>query len=364
VWIGIALVVAAVVVVNLLARGLDESIGGGDPTGLPGSSYATTSDGLAAYASLLSDFGHPVSRQRGPLAEADLDPRTTVVVLEPQEGTAEDAAALLRFVSAGGRLVIGGSNPFYLARLRDDPPAWQPGGPTRWQVAASLDAGKRVESAGRGAFTETFGRRDLMTSDGDVLVAEEPVGAGTMVFVADASPFENDFLARADNAAVGIALAGAAGRPVVFAEGVHGYRERSGLSAIPTPWKVALVLVALAALTYVWSRSRRLGPPDRPARTLPPPRAEYVDALSVTLERTRDPQRALEPMRQWARSRIAVSAGLRVDATDDEYEHAATAYGLDDDDRSALRRPANDDESVLALGRAVAHVAAPRRTTE
>ena len=85
--------------------------------------------------------------------------------------------------------------------------------------------------------------------------------------------------------------------------------------------------------------------------------------MSITLERTRDPQGALEPMRQWARSRVAASAGLRVDATDDEYERAAVAYGLDDGERAALRQPAGDDESVLALGRAVARVAAPRRTT-
>ena len=58
------------------------SLAGGSPGGPTSSSYATGGDGLAAYASLLGRAGHPVSRLRTPLADARLDPRDTLVVLD------------------------------------------------------------------------------------------------------------------------------------------------------------------------------------------------------------------------------------------------------------------------------------------
>ena len=67
--LGVIAFVVLVVVLNLVARGLDESVGGNAPGGADGSSYATTAGGTGAYAQLLGDYGHPVSRARGPLAQ-------------------------------------------------------------------------------------------------------------------------------------------------------------------------------------------------------------------------------------------------------------------------------------------------------
>jgi len=130
VWIVIGAVVGVIVVLNLLATGLDRAVGGNEPSGVSGSSYTTAGDGLAAYASLLGRFGHPVTRSRGPIAAQPLDTTSTVVVLDPKVLTREDTASLLQFVTSGGRLVIGGSQPFYLHNLRDNPPTWKPVAPT------------------------------------------------------------------------------------------------------------------------------------------------------------------------------------------------------------------------------------------
>src|SRR4029079_2776927 len=99
-------------------------------------------------------------------------------------------------------------------------------------------------------------------------------------------------------------------------------------SAIPTPWKLALVILAAAAVVFAWSRSRRLGPPDRPARDLPPPRADELRALAVSLERARDPGRALAPLQEWARLQIAQRAHLRSDASPEPLDRAAITRGL------------------------------------
>ena len=95
--------------VNLVAWALDNAVGGSEPEGQAGSSYATSEGGLAAYAQLLADYGHPVQRVRGDIASAELDPTATLIVtsgdgdafLEP-----DDVDGIAGFVRRGGRAVL------------------------------------------------------------------------------------------------------------------------------------------------------------------------------------------------------------------------------------------------------------------
>ncbi len=186
-------------------------------------------------------------------------------------------------------------------------------------------------------------------------MTSEQVGTGEILFLADPTPLENAYLSTADNAAFALALAGP-GHNVAFAEGVHGFGASRGISAIPTRWKYGLVILALGILAFVWSRARRFGPPDRAARDLPPARAEYVRALSQTLERTRDRPKALAPVQQWTRDRLTARAAVRADATDDDIAKAAKALGCTDREVGALLTPVTNDDDALALGRVLARV--------
>ena len=360
--IAAVVVVGAIIALNVLAQGIDRAVGGNEPSGVAGSSYGTQPTGLAAVATLFTRFGHPVLRQRGSLAKTTLDPALTMFVIEPQSLTNDDDATLLEFVTRGGRLVIGGSEPFYLRRLRDHPPQWDPSGVSSYfEIAPKLNA-RRVDAGGSGAWTSP-GSGTVVAHAGDTaLLTSERVGQGEIFFLADASPIENNYLGRADNAAFALGLAGNSGRPVGFAEGTHGYGEARGLSAIPTPWKVALVIFAAAAVVLAWSRSRRLGPPDRPSRDLPPPRAEYVRALAVSLERARDPGTALAPLQQWARLHIARRAHLRSDASPEEIDRAAITLGFSETERAAIWYPPTDDDTALALGRLVSRLSQDERS--
>jgi hypothetical protein len=356
-WIAIAIVVAGLIVVDVLARGLDRAVGGDQPGGAAGSSYATAPRGLAALGSLLAHYDHPVESDRGPVAQHPPPPVATAFVLEPANLTADDAAALLEFVRAGGRLVIGGASPFYLRNLSDTPPRWYAAGATSWtEIDPTLGDVREVEATGVGSWSAPGNGRALVGRADAALVIEGHVGRGEIFFLADPSPLENAFLASADNAALGLALAGDAGRPVVFPEGVHGYGKSRGLAAIPDRWKIALLLVAVAALAFVWSRARRFGPPDQISRDLPPARAEYVQALSISLERTHDRVGALAPAQRSTRARIASRAGLGANASDDAFVQAARGFGCSNEEIAALLAPVSDDASVLALGRAVARV--------
>ena len=147
-------------------------------------------------------------------------------------------------------------------------------------------------------------------------------------------------LAHADDAKLGLSLAGPAGRPVAFVESVHGYGHASGLGAIPTSWRFALGGLVLAALVLIWARGRRLGPAEELERPLPPPRREYVEALASLLERSRDPAAAIAPLQAELRRRL-------------ERQGAA---GLSAKEVEAALAPPKRPEDVVAAGRALARL--------
>jgi hypothetical protein len=365
VWIAIGVVVGAIVLLNLLAQGLDRAVGGSDPTGVPGSSYATADGGLAAYTSLLARYDHPIERTRGPLATQALDPRSTIFVVQPTELTRDDTDALLEFVSEGGRLVVGGTEPFYMRDLRDHPPTWSSDNTTYWSNAdPALGPARNILTAGGGSFSDPGSGRVVVGQPENSLVTVDRVGRGEIYFLADSSVLSNGYLGEADNASFALALAGAPGRPVAFAEGVHGYGRERGWRAIPHQWKIALLFLAIAAIVYVWSRARRFGAPDRNARTLPPPRSDYVRALATTLERTHDSAHALAPAQAWAREQVETRAGLPTDATNDAVVKAAHDLGCPDDEVSTLLGPVNDEPGAVALARLVARVSTTTRRNE
>ena len=224
--------------------------------------------------------------------------------------------------------MIGG-RPALLPRQPARPSAeWSPDG--RRHVARDATPRSRgvraIAGAGDGAWTEPGSSAVVVGGDGSVAAdTTSASGSGEILFLADASPLENDYLATGRQRRVRPRLAGRRAGPVVFAEGVARLRHAPWArrrSRRRGRWRWARA--RCAALVFVWSRGRRFGPPDRPARELPPARAEYVRALSITLERTRDRAGALAPVQHWdARPRRA-RAGLRPDA-DDEADRGGRA---------------------------------------
>ena len=200
----------------------------------------------------------------------------------------------------------------------------------------------------------------LLGGAGGVLVTVASVGQGRVVALADASPLQNRLLARADNAAFALAAVGE-GRPVAFAEAHHGYGASTGIRALPLRWRWALAGGFLAALVWMWSRSRRLGPPDEIERVTPPARRAYVEAMAGALVRTRQPDVALAPLQDRARKRLAARAGLAADASDEELRRAAARLSLPAADVDALFRPCRTDADAVAVGRTLAALTEGRR---
>ena len=347
---------AAVLALNLLLYGLRELTP--EPSGPPSSAYSTTPEGAAAWAELLERRGHRVRRLGEEPAERLPGEGVTVVLVSPRSLEDEDAEALAAFARDGGRLVAAGDglDPLVAALGVTARPA--AGGIER--AVAVGDAPRfadvrTVETRDEGAWTDAGTGEAVLGEPGrDVLLALHDVGEGEVALLADASPLRNGLLDRADNAALALALAGDDRRPVAFVESVHGFRAATGLAALPASWKAALVLLVLAGLVALLAYGRRLGPPERSSRPLPPPRRLYVSALAATLRRTGDPVAATANVRAAARDAVARRAGLGPDAPEEAVLAAARRVGLDRDEVAALREPPTGQDPVLAGGRALA----------
>jgi hypothetical protein len=354
----VAVAIVVIIVLNLVAGALDNSVGGSEPSGEPGSSFATGSDGLAAYAQLLADYGHPVQRQRGDLADAVLDPDATLILTGSDRSApldAEDAATVRSFLDLGGRALLVETHASDAEAIVGLAPTVTDGARTYRSFDPSLGGLREVETLGERAYEPARDLRVLVAERGRALLVA-PDGAGETLLLSEAAPITNELIGDADNAAFALALAGDDEQAVVFAEGVHGYGERSGLAAIPTRWKVALLILGAGAVVFAWSRARRLGPPDQPTRVLPPARSVYVDAMARTLAQTSDRDRALAPLGDWARGRIRQQSRLDADADPEAINDAARGRGLDETEIAALWRPPATEEEVIALGRAVARL--------
>lgn len=279
-WLAAAgAVLAAFLVLSLLAEGFAPA-----PTGPANSSLATTSGGVAAWAELLARTRHPVVALRTGLDAARLDPGSTLVVLGASDLSAAEAGNLKRFMDAGGHLVIGGGDPrAAVSRLVSAVPAWAGSGPQDYRLPGVSD----VRTTGQGAW---------LTPTATLLVTRA-YGSGRLLALADSSPLQNRLLAVADNAQFGLALAGP-GRPVVFAEALHGYGQATGLAAIPTRWWLALGGLGLAGLLWVLSCGRRLGPAERQPAPPAPPRGAYIESLATAVARARDREQLAELARE------------------------------------------------------------------
>lgn len=300
------------------------------------SSYATTPGGLAAYAELLARAGHPVTELRRPPAPGVLSSSQTVVLLDPDLLLPAQGRALLDFARAGGDLVAGGSSGAeFLATILSRPPALRPLAPTRAQPLAATPetAGLRtVVTSGDGGWSPAAtpaGMRPALGLPGSPpLLLVGRIGRGRIALLADASPLQNRLLATADNARLGIDLAGPARRPVVFVESVHGYGVARGLAALPSRWWWMVGGLGLAAVAWIAGRWRRLGPPNARGRVLPPARSAYLEAMTNILRRADRPIEVAELARRSARRLTARRAGLTDGASPAERREAARRLGL------------------------------------
>jgi hypothetical protein len=350
----------------VLAQFLGSATSPDQPQQRQSSSYAVDDTGTRAYADLLARYGFTVRRQVGSLSTAPLPPRATIMLLDAETLTQAEATRLMSEVAAGARLVVGGSDPSFLHRLVPDPPQWERSFRDTWSIDDPARFGnvRTIATGGEGEWSDPGGSTVVAGTPDAALVTEQPFDQGKIIFLADTTVLINKLIDRGDNAAFAVALAGRPGQTVVFAEGVHGFSGATGWRAIPARWKVALIVLAIAFALLAWSRAVRLGPVAEDERRLPPPRAEYLEAIGATLTRGHDTQSARAQLAAAARDALARRGiDLPVTSVDDEAaRRIAELAAVSPDDVVALLS-ANAPSDHATLLRAARAASAIQRAT-
>ena len=326
--------VAIAIMGLLVAVGLVQSAPQDTPeAGPPGSSYSTGRSGTAALASLLEEQGYSVVQARAPLAERPPGTGEVIILVNGEALSIDDRRVLRDHVAEGGRLVAAGS--VLLDGVVTEPA--HDVTPTRKPARGLLPFGGYNQIGETGAdvvWRQPGSMLPLVGNADGTLVAAETVGGGTVVAIADETVLSNKALAMSDNALLALLAVGEARTTVRFLEYPHGFDQPSGLAGLPTRWKQALIVLVVAGLVWLLASARRLGPPEREERELSPPRAAYVDALSVTLAASRDGS-ATAPLTDAIRRELA-RRGADVESSDSLLT-VATASGVDlDAARQAL----------------------------
>jgi hypothetical protein len=220
---------------------------------------------------------------------------------------------------------------------------------------------RHVRGSGSGAWVTDGAFRPIVGGGKRALVDVASAGPGQILAVADEALLQVQLLAEADNAALGVGLAGPAGRPVRFAEARHGFGAASGVWALPIDWRWLLAGLGLAAALWSWSAGKRLGPPDQEGLSPPPARAELVHALAATVARTGDLGPVVGRVRRAARARLGRRAGLGADPSDSQLRAAGEAAGLSASEvTSLLDHDGHDTIAALTVGGARAPPAGER----
>lgn len=301
----VLVVVGAVVLVNVIVSAVGSLVGGGNPGGPAASSFSTGSDGLEAYADLLAAEGHPVARLDEGASVQPVAPSATIVVADPGELSAAETQALVSHVVGGGRLVLAGESSEAVVRaVTGSAVRWRDGDAADelriWIPTSETGAAQTLAGDGGGRWSDVGGLLPVAGAGSEPAIVTAAVGEGSVVALADALVLDNAHLDEADNAELGLALAGPADGPVAFLESVHGYAD-SGLEAVPTPWKWTAAGLVVAAAIGLWAAGTRFGPPERAQRRFPPVRLDHVEAVAADLARVTPPPADLdEALRQGA----------------------------------------------------------------
>jgi hypothetical protein len=139
---------------------------------------------------------------------------------------------------------------------------------------------------------------------------ETPLGSGSLVALGGFSPFTDELLNKADNAALAMRVFGAHGE-VVFGSPIPPEAQSSSLwSAIPKFFKVLIFEIIIASILFAIVRFRRLGKPvvERPVESIPA--GELVNATGGLYRRARATAYSGQMMRDRTSESLARRTGL------------------------------------------------------
>lgn len=265
----------------------------GQPT-----SYSAGSGGSKAAYLLLKALRYDVDRWERPPAELDAASGTTLIVTEPISATPDERRAILRFVGAGGRVIVTGTTGAALIGSTAGPDAV---GALNWAPATAA-APSPVTQAAPAILLAPASSFELARTDvplyvvGDsIVVAHLRRSKGDIYWWASPTPITNAGIGRVDNLRFVLESLGRPGDGrILFDEYFHGYRPSLMQSVMRTPVKWILAQVSVFLTVVLLTYARRSGPivPGVTETRLSP--LEFVRTLGGLYRRARGGSIAVE----------------------------------------------------------------------
>ena len=254
------------------------------------STYSAGSTGAKAAYLLLGESSYPVTRWEEPARDLPQGAAVTLILADPENApTADERAAVLRFLEQGGTVIATGvSGSLFLPERRVVADAiagltWQRAlaqSPTSITRAAPAITLAPMAYWDADAFAiPLYGTADRRR------VVEYPYGAGRVIWWASATPLTNAGLREEGNVEFLLACLGASDRRILWDEYFHGHRRESAASVIAWPLAGIGVQLAVFAAAVLLTHSRRSGPlvPSFVERRLSP--LEFVRTLGSLYQR-------------------------------------------------------------------------------
>ena len=294
------------------------------------SSYSAEWLGTKAAFLLLQQSGYRVERWESPPANLPEDAAgTTLIFAEPSErGSSAERAAVSRFVSAGGRLLVMGASgasfapqsaavPIPDSSLTSKPfSALLPSTLSRNASEVTMIAPDEWPSLASSQLA-------IYGKDGKPGVVWYRFGKGQVIWWAISSPISNGSIREKGNLALFLNSLGPPTSRVLWDEYFHGMRRslRSYFAKTPLPWAGLQIAIALAAVFFTFSR--RSGPirtPPDESRLSP---VEFVETMGDLYESAHAAQAAVEIVYQRLRLSLARKLGIPAKTKLAELCHAA-----------------------------------------
>ena len=285
------------------------------------SSYSTDWLGTKAAFLLLQQSGYRVERWESPPEELPENAAgTTLIFAEPsQRGSGAERAAVSRFVSSGGRLVVMGASggsfapqstaiPIPDSDLTPKPfSAVLPSPLTRNAPEVTMVAPDQWRSPGPAQLA-------IYDRNGKPGVVWYRFGKGQVIWWAISSPISNGSIRDKGNLALFLNSVGPADSRVLWDEYFHGMRRSlsSYFAETPLPWAGLQLACVFAAVLFTFSR--RSGPVRMPAGESRLSPLEFVDTLGSLYQTARAAPAAVEIVYQRLRLSLARRLGMSVNA--------------------------------------------------
>jgi hypothetical protein len=255
------------------------------------SSYSPDWLGTKAAFLLLQQSGYRIERWISPPEELPEEVAgTTLIFAEPSEKPSSgDSAAVARFVSAGGRLLVMGASgagfaPQSSSIAIPDSNLTAKVYPALLPSPLSRDAPEVTMVAPDKWTPLAPGQLAIYGKESEPVVVWYRFGKGQVIWWAISSPMSNGSLREKGNLAMFLNSVGPPVSRVLWDEYFHGMR-RSLLSYIvktPLPWGGLQIAIALAAVLFTFSR--RLGPVRMPVAESRLSPLEFVNTLGELYE--------------------------------------------------------------------------------